>query len=80
MLLGDFRLNKFNIEVPDKGFVVVDCRSGETIAHLNGFPKKGRSIMTYSPRGINFIPLMEGEIVGTTKLFESLIEKARANG
>lgn len=73
-------MKTINIEVPEKGFVVVDCRSGETVAKMNNFPKNGRSLMTYSRSGINFFPLMEGEIVGTPKLFERLIEKARLNG
>ncbi|WNP36367.1 hypothetical protein RN333_09300 [Enterobacter kobei] len=72
-------MKNINIEVPEKGFVVVDCRSGETIARMKEFPKKGRSLMAYSPHGISFMPLMEGEIIGTTKLFERLIEKARTS-
>lgn len=68
-----------NIEVPEKGFVVVDCKSGNAVAKMNYFPRKGRSLMTYCSDGIYFMPLMEGEIIGTPKLFERLIEKARSS-
>lgn len=73
-------MKTINIEVPETGYVVVDCRSGETVAKMNDFPKSGRSLMSYGRSGINFFPLMEGEIIGTTKLFERIIEKARLSG
>lgn len=73
-------MKTINIDVPEKGYVVVDCISCETVIEMTDFPKMGRSLMTYTSSGVSFMPLMEGEIIGTYKLFESLIEKVLSRG
>lgn len=63
-------------ELPSKGYAVIRCHDGVIVARLPSFPECDRALMYRRGDEVSFIPLKGDEIVGTSTLFNEMLEKA----
>jgi hypothetical protein len=63
-------------DLPESGYAVVRCVDKTVVGVSTLFPDCERSVMYRNGTEIFFLPLADGEIMGTPALFAEMLEKA----
>ena len=67
---------KEKLGLPKKGYAVIRCHDGVIVARLQSFPECERALMYRRGSMVSFMPLQDGEIIGTLTLFTQMLERA----
>ncbi|WP_023640393.1 hypothetical protein [Dickeya zeae] len=67
---------KFEVEIPTGGYVVIRCADRAIVAAFDEFPTCERALMYRRGDLVSFMPLQADEIIGTPRLLTQLLQKA----